>query len=114
MVKLWTSAKADKLFSKYIRERDKTCYFGCGNKATQASHFWGRGNSSTRYDPYNVDGACGGCHMRNEENKQGLYRDLKIKQFGPEGYADLEKKARSVMKRSEAILEVMKLLQIII
>lgn len=113
-VKLWTSARADKLFSEYIRERDKWCFFGCGNRASQNSHFWGRGNSATRYDPLNCDGVCGGCHMRHEGNKQGLYRDLKIQQLGKKGYAELEKRGRSVMKRSDAIARCMALLQDVI
>jgi len=107
--KLWTSAKADKLFSLYIRERDQKCFF-CPNKATQNSHFWGRGNSSTRYDPENCDGICGGCHMRHEGSKQGLYRTLKIEQLGKKGYDALERRARSTMKRSDAIVKCMMLL----
>ena len=51
---------------------------GCTNESKQNSHFWGRGNSATRYDPENCDGVCGGCHMRHEGTKQGLYRELKI------------------------------------
>ena len=80
------------------------------NPATQNSHFWGRGNSATRYDPENCDGICGGCHMRHEGNKQGLYRDKKIQQLGEEGYKQLEKRGRSIMKRSDAIIKCMELL----
>ncbi len=109
-MKLWTSTKADKLFSIYIRERDKRCFF-CPNKATQNSHFWGRGSSATRYDPLNCDGICGGCHMRHEGSKQGLYREKKINQLGEREYAALEKRARSVMKRRDAILACMNLLK---
>lgn len=103
--KAWNSKKADEEFSKWIRARDLKCFFGCGNPGKQNSHFWGRGNSATRYDPLNCDAACGGCHMRHEGNKQGLYRDLKIKQLGKKGYAELEMKARSIMKREDAIKE---------
>jgi len=103
---LWTSKKADTIFSIWIRQRDKKCFF-CNNEGKQNSHFWGRGNSSTRYRPENCDGICGGCHMRHEGNKQGLYRDLKIKQLGIEGYRALEKLARSSVKRSKAIEELM-------
>ena len=102
--KLITTDKADILFSRWIRERDKKCFF-CNNPATQNSHFWGRGNSATRYDPENCDGICGGCHMRHEGNKQGLYRDKKIEQLGKDKYDLLEKKARSVVKRADALLE---------
>lgn len=107
--KLWTSKKADSTFSKYIRDRDKKCFF-CSNIGSQCSHFWGRGNSATRYDPLNCDSICGGCHMRHEGNKQGLYRDKKITQLGVKGYEDLEKRARSVVKRKDAIIEIMRLL----
>jgi hypothetical protein len=107
---LWTSTKADQLFSKWVRERDETCFF-CPNKATQNSHFWGRANSATRYDPENCDGVCGGCHMRHEGNKQGLYREKKIAQLGLKGYEALEKRGRSIMKRSAAIAACMQLLK---
>lgn len=107
--KFWTSDKADDLFSKFIRARDGHCFF-CNNPATQNSHFWGRGNSATRYDPENCDGVCGGCHMRHESNKQGLYREMKIKQLGEGGYKALEKRGRSIMKREDAIKQVMGLL----
>jgi hypothetical protein len=107
--KLWTSNKADQIFSRYIRERDKRCFF-CPNPASQNSHFWGRGNSATRYDPLNCDGICGGCHMRHEGNKQGLYREKKIAQLGMDAYMALEKRARSIMKRADAIKACMQLL----
>ncbi len=45
--------------------------------------------------------------MRHEGNKQGLYREMKIKQLGLERYVNLERRARSVMKRSDAIIECM-------
>lgn len=106
-MELWSSAKADKIFSRYIRDRDVWCFFNCGNPATQNSHFWGRGNSATRYDPENCDGVCGGCHMRHESNKQGLYRDLKLKQLGKRAYDSLGKRARSIVKRSDAIQQFM-------
>lgn len=110
-MKLWTSKRADLEFSHWIRDRDNRICFFCKKQASQNSHFWGRGSSATRYDPINCDYACGGCHMRNEGSKQGLYRDLKIKQLGKKVYDDLEKRARSTMKRSDAIIECMKLLK---
>ena len=108
--KTWTSKKADTEFSRFIRERDKMCFF-CPNPATQASHFWGRNISATRYNELNCDGVCGGCHLRNEGNKAGLYRDLKIKQLGQKVYDELRKLAfQSRMNRREAIIALMKLL----
>jgi len=110
---VWSSDKADREFSLFIRQRDPRCFFfrtGCPNPSSQNSHFWGRGNSATRYDPENCDGICGGCHMRHEGNKQGLYRELKIAQLGKARYAALEKHARSTMPRRNAIITCMELL----
>lgn len=94
--------KADALFSKMIRERDGwSCVF-CGTtyepptSSLQCSHFWGRSNKRTRFCSSNCDSLCYGCHVRNEGNKQGYYRDFKLKQLGKKGYADLEKLARSI------------------
>lgn len=107
---IWTSKKADLQFSHWIRDRDKGLCFFCGKKGSQNSHFGGRGNSATRYDPENCDYSCGGCHMRHEGNKQYLYRDMKIKQLGEEGYGKLELRVQSIMKREDAIIACMKLL----
>lgn len=112
--------RADTEFSVWIRERDPNCFFygvpqdhgrkTCYNRSSQNSHFWGRANMATRFDPLNCDGICGGCHMTHEGNKQGLYKELKIKQLGVDGYNALEKKARSTFKRERAIHECMQFL----
>lgn len=109
-LKLWSSDRTDIEFSHWIRDRDgKRCFF-CKKKGSQNSHFWGRGASSTRYDPLNCDYSCGGCHMRNEGSKQGLYRELKIVQLGEQEYKELEKRARTLMQRSDAIKSLMELI----
>lgn len=41
--------------------------------------------------------------MRHESNKQGLYREKKIKQLGMRRYNELEKRARSIVKRDVAL-----------
>lgn len=99
--------KADALFSKMIRERDNwTCVF-CGTvyepptSGLQCSHFWGRSNKKTRFDPLNCDALCYGCHVRHEGNKQGYYRDFKLEQLGTKEYKSLEKRARSIASFGE-------------
>lgn len=67
-----TIDKADKVFSQYIRLRDKKC-LRCGSPVQfnakglpvthQASHFQGRGKENTRFSPDNVCTLCTGCHM---------------------------------------------------
>lgn len=98
---------ADVMFSKLIRARDGWKCMFCGTQyepptsGLQCSHFWGRGNKATRFDPENCDALCYGCHARNEGNKQGFYRDFKIKQLGLKGYNALEKRARMIVKYGE-------------
>lgn len=63
---------ADKLFSQWIRLRDKKC-LRCNSLVLfntkglpithQASHFQGRKKEATRFDPENVVTLCTGCHM---------------------------------------------------
>lgn len=94
--------KQDSLFSKLIRERDGKCVF-CGKLGgkLECSHFWGRGNKATRFDPKNCDALCFHCHMINEGNKQGDYRNWKINQLGQKQYDLLEKRARSIARYGE-------------
>ena len=105
-MKIWSSARADKEFSKWIRARDKKCFF-CNNTGTQNSHYWGRRHSATRYDPKNCDAICGGCHMRHEGDKHGLYTEKKRAQLGEKEYALLTRRANSIMKRRDAIIACM-------
>lgn len=99
-----TSKKADILLSKYIRERDGKCV-RCGKlTGLTNSHFWSRIHSATRYDPDNCDALCWlPCHYTWEHEKQGEYRDFKLRQLGPKRYKALEARARSSVARSEAI-----------
>lgn len=113
--KIWSTAKADKLFSQYIRSRDGKCK-RCGKtEYLQCSHFWARANSATRYYPANCIALCYGCHYGNriqgwEYNKQGAYRDFMITWLGEEKYFSLELLAQTTYPRSDAILDCMKLL----
>ena len=96
--------KADILFSKYIRTRDKwTCQrcktkYSENSKGLHNSHYFGRQNEGTRFDPENCMALCYGCHQRWDERNREEYRDFKIKQLGEQGFkilrarADLPKK----------------------
>lgn len=61
--------KADKLFSLYIRTRDKWTCQRCHKqyvpptRALHCSHFQGRGKEATRFEPLNADSLCYGCHQ---------------------------------------------------
>lgn len=51
--------------------------------------------------------------MRHEGNKQGLYREKKIKQLGQARYDALAQRAQSVVKRRDAIFDCMRLLGVL-
>lgn len=91
---------ADLLFSHEIRGRDGWKCVRCKRQFTpptnglHCSHFWGRGNKKTRFDPRNCDALCYGCHSHWEGRVNG-YEEFKREQLGPEQYADLERCARS-------------------
>lgn len=61
--------KADRLFSQQIRERDKKClhpkHTG-DHKMLQCSHYYGRANKSTRFDPDNCITLCWLCHYKDK------------------------------------------------
>jgi len=52
----------DRLFSLYIRGRDKVCQ-RCGGKVQHCAHFHGRARKSVRWDEDNACGLCFGCHQ---------------------------------------------------
>lgn len=53
----------DRLFSKYIKARDKYCQRCGGSSGLQTAHFHGRASLSVRHDPDNACLLCYGCHM---------------------------------------------------
>lgn len=102
--------KADDIFSLEIRQRDGfKCVFCPRTKAQgyliQNSHYWGRGNKVTRYDPENCDALCAKCHMDNEGSKQGFYTDWKEQQLGEVRFEALRKRAMSIGKLSDILVQ---------
>lgn len=101
---------ADRLFSLYIRSRDgwkcKRCgrYYEPPTNALQCSHYWGRASKGTRFEPDNCDALCYGCHSLWEGNKQGAYRDFKLKQLGEKRYKSLEIQAATPTKVDEKLV----------
>ncbi len=53
----------DKLFSKYIKARDKVCQRCGGKTGLQTSHFHSRRKRSVRWDEDNACLLCMGCHQ---------------------------------------------------
>ena len=87
-------AKADLIFSKYIRMRDtpgKCCT--CGKfidfKSCDAGHYMERNYKNTRYNEYNVHGQCRECN-RFKNGEKALHRDYIDKEHGIENRTHLE------------------------
>lgn len=100
--------RADKVFSQYIRLRDKKC-LRCHSRVEfnikgmpithQASHYFGRGKESTRFDEENVDTLCFMCHRVWGSDDREAYRNFKIKQLGKKGYEALMMRAYTIQKK---------------
>lgn len=104
--------RADILFSRIIRKRDGECvrchsrveYNEKGEPFThQASHYWGRGNWSVRFDPENVDTLCFCCHRLWGGDERRAYEEFKRKQLGERGYLRLEIRKNAYAKRDKKL-----------
>lgn len=105
--------KADEVFSHFIRLRDSACV-RCGKPVLlndsglpvsgDASHYFGRGRESTRFDPENVDTLCKmSCHSRWEGEDRELYKAFKIKQLGQAGFDRLTLRANTPQKKDRKL-----------
>lgn len=102
---------ADRLFSDYIRTRDKgTCQrcftpYELPTSALHCSHFWGRGNKSVRFDPDNAMAACYGCHRWLTANP-AAHRDFFLKRLGEKRFDVLGVRARTPTKIDEKLIVI--------
>lgn len=98
--------KADVVFSEYIRRRDGACC-RCGRQGDgkhrivglQNSHFFGRKNENTRFDPENCDALCAGCHQFWGSDNREDYRYFKLKQLGEDRFNALQVRANTFQKK---------------
>lgn len=118
-IKIWPE---DTLFSRFIRKRDKECvkchspveFNAKGEPVShQASHYWGRANWGTRFDPENVDTLCAGCHRVWGGDERRQYEAFKKKQLGERGYLILEIRKNAYARKDHklALLYVQGLLR---
>jgi len=98
----------DKLFSEYIRRRAISRGHGCERcghwkvsyKDLQCAHMFGRAKKSTRWDPDNAAGLCGGCHMYLDSQAEEKVQWFK-KLLGAVAYQHLMIRARTPQKPDE-------------
>ena len=87
--------KCDRLFSLYIRDRDKVCV-RCGTTQNlQCAHVFSRIYMKVRFDPRNAVALCAGCHKYMTH--YGIQWEEFIRgRMGDEAYEELRSDARSI------------------
>lgn len=108
---MWTLEYADTRFAEWIKKRDGKCQYPYCNQTTlDNSHFYIRSHSATRFDPDNCVALCRRHHdawgtpvsSRNVE-----YTAFMIQRLAQERFDLLTRKANSIYKREQAILDLM-------
>lgn len=96
--------KIDKVVSHIVRIRDgwrcQRCHklYTPPTQALHCSHYFSRRYMGTRFDLDNMDAMCYGCHRMIEGDKQGWYKDFKLKQLGKDKFLYLETRAYGITK----------------
>lgn len=106
--------RADKVFSQWIRLRDRKC-LRCGSLVKfnpgglpvshQASHFQGRRKESTRFNEDNVCTLCHGCHSYFTANPAEHY-DWQVKRLGQKKVDELVLLSNTYMKKDRQLQHI--------
>lgn len=105
----------DVWFSLCVRERADWICQACGKKyepwhtakgipanpGLHCSHYIGRGNYAVRFDPYNADAHCYGCHQKFESNPHHFMK-WKFEQLGGHVYEILIEKSENLLLGKQA------------
>lgn len=98
----------DRVFSIYIRLRDKGVCISCGSKAVwtkmQNGHYVSRAHMSLRYDESNCNCQCVGCNIFKNGNMDEYALAL-IKKHGNDILNVLNKKKQEIRKWTVAEME---------
>lgn len=103
-VKTLTKKDCDKLWSKIIRDRDKSCPI-CGKKPVQAHHIFSRVYNGTRWNLDNGIGLCYYHHIYWAHQKYEEFRRFIVEKLGEEKFEELRKYSQQVTKASKEELE---------
>jgi len=98
----------DRLFSQYIRQRDKFTCQRCRHifpsddaQGLDNSHYWGRWHENTRFDEDNCISLCCGCHRIWAEEGREEYKAFMVHRLGERGYDLLEYRHNLYKKRDD-------------
>jgi hypothetical protein len=102
-------APEDVAFSLYVRTLNRWKCQRCGRyfpegdrQGLHNSHWEGRGNQATRFDPDNCVAFCYGCHAYMETRKGTEYREFMIKRLGKARFNALVARSRVTTPRTKA------------
>ena len=96
--------KVDKIFSKYIRLRDKYCVL-CGSPENgNCGHLFSRRHYSTRWDDGNCFQQCYPCNFKHNLQPSHYY-NWYIEKFGKEKLDELHSKHQQTKKYTNVDLE---------
>lgn len=87
--------KADRVFSLWVRQREKCCYTCGSTNNLQAGHFISRSYLALRYNETNVHSQCVSCNIFKSGNMP-MYALKLINQYGNTILAELQ-----VLKRGK-------------
>ena len=90
-------AKADRLWSAYVRNRDKTCRC-CGKTPIQSHHIISRRYHSTRFNPNNGIGLCFNHHRNLAHQNPVEFHNVLVKLFGQKYLDDLNVLSQRIEK----------------
>ena len=104
--------KADTIFAKYIRTRDrnKDCITHdvdtCSHKIENACHCISRGWYSHRRDENNVYGWCVSCNKRHAQDHWSCFKRVMIDKFGIEYTDEQERIKNKIPPTIDELLEI--------
>lgn len=102
-------AKADRLFSTFVRERDGRCtgatvFASDCSGPLQAAHIIGRRKQTTRYDQANVHALCRWHHgMVDQHTELGSKVRWAVSRLGEDGWSALIERSRITTPRLVAV-----------
>lgn len=103
----------DRKFSEYIRSRDGWVCQRClkqyepGSSGLQNSHYWGRVNESTRFEPDNCISLCFGCHrLWGHGDERDMYKEFMIKKLGLDRFKSLDVQAHTYQKKDDKLMRI--------
>jgi hypothetical protein len=98
--------ESDSKFSKFIINRDKKC-LRCGSiSMLTCSHYHGRANYSTRFEPLNCVCFCTECHsVLESKKKEGMeYHQFMIEYLGEDQFFVLDHLSKMDISKADSLI----------